>query len=132
MEYVRILSRQHWDGRKGRFNSLAFTPSSTDGGISVFDKQCAVLRSGTICGHIRTFYHRISDEPPIFWEFSNSILPQGTTFTEEVSDQGDECHRNISGLDKKQARDVFRGIGFQEFQMCEDGSSRRLQLEDLQ
>src|SRR5438445_1408970 len=99
MEYVRILSRRHWGRRKSRFQSLAFKPSSTDGGISVFDKQCAIRRSGNICGHIRSFYHHISDEPPIFWEFSNSILPQGTTFTNEVSDNGDECHGNITGLD---------------------------------
>src|SRR2546425_278725 len=116
MQYVRILSRRHWDGRRKRFQSLAFKPSSTDGGISSFDKQCAIRRSGNVCHHIHTHYNHISDEPPLFWEFDGSILPQGSTFSPEASDRGDECHGNITGLNIKQARDLFMGIGLEEFQ----------------
>ena len=108
MQLIRVINkRYHYDKNKGRFTSLAFKPSS-NGGISVFCQKCAVEISGTICGHIQNYYSDVSGEPPVYWEFDSKILPSTHVIKESPSASGDECHRDIMNLSKRDAEQVFK------------------------
>ena len=73
-----LIELVFWDSRNRYFRSKALENSSDDGGISVVDVDC--IRRGEcrcICGHARKFYRTVSSEPPIFWQFDESALPDG-------------------------------------------------------
>ena len=120
----------HCDRVKKCFTSLAFKPSSSDGLISLFDRDCAIRTNGTVCNHIKAIHSKLSGEPPIFWEFSPEILPEGV----EVLSSGnpdDPCHSHVSGLDDKASRRLFKTIQLSEFQVCENGTSRHVTADDF-
>ena len=136
MELIRILHVNHFDGRRKRFTSLAFKNSSDNGGISAFDKQCAIDAGNTACQHIRRFYEQIVDEPPIFWEFSPESLFTNVTLEQQDSDTGDVCHYNIKNLTDKNAKKVFKQEqrnSFSGMNICSivDGSHRQFTLQDI-
>lgn len=113
MAYIHILPVQHWDYRTQSFRSVAFKPSSDDGGISVFEKQCSESASSTVCIHIDSFYPHVvgSDAagyPTVYWEIPNGLLPPKILIEQCVSDRGDICHHNLKRLTKKEARKFFK------------------------
>ena len=136
MELIRILHANHFDRRKKRFTSLAFKNSSNNGGISVFDKQCALETGSTACQHIGRFYEQITDGQPIFWEFSSERLFASATLEQQDSNTGDVCHYNIKNLTDKDAKKTFiqeQSNSFFGINTCnrEDGSHRQFTLQDI-
>ena len=129
MQYIRILSlKHHWDDHHKRFTSLAFRPSSKDGAISVVQENCAVETSGTICSHIPRYYGGIASDPPVFWPFSEEILPGHRKI--ELSPTEDPCHYNILELSKKEAEIIFRSFNvLANFSFCSEAGPARLTLE---
>lgn len=133
MRLVRTIHQKYYDSELGRFTSLAFKPAS-NGGISVFDCECAMRRSGTLCSHISQFYAEVSGAPPIFWVFDTGILPADLEIQNSVSTSGDSCHRDIHNLSAKQARGILKSVSVpNDFCICNpDGSCRVLTMTDLQ
>ena len=136
MDYIRLLPRQHWDARKGRFISLAFKPSSIGGGISVIAVDCAEERSGSICRHIKHYHPSQPSESVIFWRISTELWKhQGLRFERTPVPDGDPCHADITGIDVGTARDLFKEIardnGISKFEICSDGVPRQLERKDL-
>ena len=135
MRLIRILNVKHYDPRKKRFTSVAFKPS-TNGGISVFNKECVLEQKRTICSHIREYYPPpTSNDPPVFWEFEEQILPDECELEQQTSKSGDCCHYNINKLSDKKARKLFvnrqKEHQLSEFKICENGESRTVVLEDF-
>ena len=110
MEAVRILNPIHYDLRQQRFNSTAFRPSSVahGGGISVISVDCIDAGGRTICEHLHTFYAKTAGTTPVYWRFSTEVLPDGHQLEQEDSPTQDDCHYNIRGLSKSDARRVFK------------------------
>src|SRR5690554_4844669 len=104
MEYFRLLTKRHYDVNRKRFVSFAFT-NSKGGGISVVDYRCAAGNTCGPCKHIKSFYNRLSTEPPIFWKFTREII-EGEEISFELDDKsgGDKCHYNIHNLSNSKAR----------------------------
>src|SRR5882672_7329792 len=107
MEYIHLLSREQWEPKYKRFASVAFKPSSDGSGISVFEKRCAENTTGSICAHIREFYPNVSEEPDIFWHVPEDFVREPVQIKPTLSDSGDKCHRDIVGLTRKQAKNLF-------------------------
>ena len=130
MEYIRYFPRQHWDSRLGRFQSLAFRPSD-DGGISVVEQPCATA-GHSLCEHLRIFYPS-AGEPPIFWRFSDAILPNTTSIVESPSDTGDTCHRDIINISNKDSSNIFKKFCAQpdDIEICVGNESRRFSPSDM-
>src|SRR5271157_6284194 len=105
MQYIRFISRKHWDRNRRRFTSLAFKPSTTNRGISVVEHECLSALSYSVCAHIRRFYAAVAGEPPIFWQFSFEILPETVHIEITPSNTGDGCHRDLMGLSDDQAKE---------------------------
>lgn len=137
MEYIRLLHKRHYDHHRGRFQTLVFKNTSRPRGgpgISVISVQCILDAGRTLCQHIREYYARVADEPPIFWRFSPHILPSGYRLEPQESDTGDVCHYNIVGLSDKQAEDYFRerAADLPSFRICSNHADRPLAERDLQ
>ena len=137
-QLIRTLNRAHFDVNRNCFVDFAFKPSSTDRAISVFDAACAIGDSGNICAHIKRFYADVSSDPPIFWFFESSDLPNGQTkIVESKSTTGDTCHRNITGLSAGRAKKYFKKVQSEKlfsddcFQICGSSNLRRLVKADL-
>jgi len=133
MRFVRVIHQDHYDSRLGRFQSLAFRPSSSNGGVSVFEYDCAIATSSKICNHINIFYPHVSGQPPIYWVFDASALPEDHDIETSPSDRNDACHRDIK-LSKKLAEKFFKQhASFPDsFRICLTvGESRELSLDDL-
>lgn len=108
MEYIRLVHWKHWDKQKKNFQGLAFQNSSENNAVSVVDRKCAAERDKRdICVRLNEFYAGYS---PCFavWIFDNKLLPDGAKFTDEPSDSGDKCHRNLRGLSNSQAQKFFK------------------------
>jgi hypothetical protein len=113
MELVRILHPDEYEPQKKRFRSTAFEPYVDMGDISVFEENCAVVASGSICRHVEVFYPETvpGGTPPqafYLWRFAKTALPTGCAVNQKTSDSGDGCHYNISGLTKKAAMKWFK------------------------
>jgi hypothetical protein len=126
MALVRILLADDYDLRSGRFKSSAFTASSSDGAISCFDRDCAIVASGGPCKHIADFYPKKippAGGPVYFWVFDPASIPApqppkkavaGASPTPEPrivqsrSDTGDDCHHGIFDLPESTARAFFK------------------------
>ena len=113
--YVRVLSPLAYNEIRRRFESYAF--QRTGVGISVFDEDCAIERSVSVCGHITAHYFHLHppETPPLFWRFEQTVLaawlPQEATFhVEETEGPNDDvhCHRDIIGLSVSQAKSTRR------------------------
>ena len=75
MEYIRALHPSDYDDTDGRFTSAVFTrPKSDEKGISVFNCECAIAQSGSVCQHARLYYSRLTSEPPVLWILEDSHL----------------------------------------------------------
>src|SRR5436305_12774563 len=94
MGNIRVIHRRYYDSERKRFASPAFQPSS-NGGISVFDKFCALETSGAVCQHIREYYAGQAGDPPIYWEIPNDLQPANCRVEIKESSTGDLCHRDI-------------------------------------
>ena len=134
MEYVRYIHRKHFDPHpsQNRFKSLAFR--DTDGsGVSVVQCVCVDGSGRTVCAHAKHFYSpTITDDPPVFWQFDDAILPQGSVLEQKTSKSGDVCHHNIKNAKDKDLRQLFKNQDFRTFYICEgDGTFRHLRREDL-
>ena len=106
MEYVRILHPREYKPKLGRFNSGAFTNSS-GGGLSVFEPDCAIRASESICLHIARHYEQVAGVPPLFWAFESEDLPAGGRFEVDAS-RGDDCHYNLLELQDNALRKFFK------------------------
>ena len=143
MGLVLLLTADDYDETKRRFKSEAFEPYDDDdgsSGISVFDYDCGVARSGGECGHADAFYR-----PPIpedhrqffFWHFDPAVALAGMAhnIVANPSTSGDDCHREIRGLAKKAAKKFFRGSPLPPYVQgdrwvgifqCDDGTRREI------
>jgi hypothetical protein len=136
MELVLYVHIRHWDRRKQYFRSEAFENSSDGSGISVVDVDC--IRRGEcrcVCNHARRFYPTVSSEPPIFWQFDESVLPDGYRLNQTPSDSADECHHNIAGIKDGKEKKFFKRLrndGGLAFKICDGNSPRDLRApEDI-
>ena len=112
---------------------MAFRPSTTNKGISVFDKECAKETSGDICNHIEKFYSEIAGIPIVFWEIPAEIIPQGCRIKQSVSNKGDECHHDIFDWEAKESEKTIKNVPLDNLEICigEDEPHRKFQLSDL-
>ncbi len=111
MDLVRILHPDEYEPKKNRFRSSAFEPFVELGDISVFEEDCAVAASLSLCRHAEKFYPSQTTPAPrpfYLWRFSDSLLPLGSVLKQKQSESGDNCHYNISGLTKKSAKKWFK------------------------
>lgn len=99
-----------------------------------------MAKSGTPCDHILVHYHeRISGNPPVFFIFEQSELPEGHDLKHEpsIADHGypvDDCHCNIYGLEEGPAKKwlIRRGREPQHMLICEaDGTYRQATLDEI-
>jgi len=120
-EFVRILHAYDYSYEQKRFKSTAFQNSKDGGGISIFDPDCALGRSDSICRHITKFYSAISDDPPVFWRRSIQEIPDGSELRAIPSDTGDDCHFDIHGLSNNKSGKFFKRNQVDSIYICEDG-----------
>jgi len=128
---IRLIHGKHYDKRRKRFTSLAFK-NSEGGGISVILGDCVDASRRSICQHIRTYYPaRIAGEPPIYWEFPQSILPAEKCVEPHIDPAiTDPCHANIERVCDSQAKQLLpRDLAI--YQICVNGKSRGLTEADL-
>ena len=116
----------------GRFISMAFQPSSRDGGISAFETQCAIDLSGCECHHIHRFYRGVAGHPYVFWRISPDILSEDCRVTCEPSTTGDTCHRNLHGLGNNRRKKMVRSLKVEELEICYGETHRPLTSADTE
>ncbi len=133
MSFIRIINiNQHYSNRKKRLSSMAFRPSSSNGGISVFDKDCAENTSETICHHIRQYYTEVAGTPFVYWEIPNEVIPPLPCVVKQTdSARGDKCHHEFFNWDYKNAEDTGKAIPLEDLEICTDNGVRQLQISDL-
>lgn len=98
MALIRAINLRYWDKRLDRFQSLVF--SGYKNGLSVFDSECAIERSENYCSHLRRFYGSVAGSPPCYWVIPDGAIPDHCGFKWTLSDKGDDCHGEITGLTK--------------------------------
>src|SRR5687768_12740262 len=108
MDFILLLHPAEYDTTRKRFKSTAFRPSSGDGGISVVECDCIEREGGCPCNHARRFYPSVSSEPPMFWRFSDSVLPQGINAQQQTTAEGDICHHNLIGFTASTSRSFWK------------------------
>lgn len=112
MHVIRLLKLDHFSDKKGRFISGAFvnTDHNPKRGASVVDHHCALHQPDSLCecAHIARYYRHKFQEPCAFWVFESEALGIEAQVVEELSDQGDPCHRNIRGLSDNKLKKFFR------------------------
>lgn len=127
--FIRIINKKHYDKKLKRFTSLSFKPSS-NGGISVIDKECVLHSTGCVCDHIQRYYGSVSGDPPIYWEIPPNLLPENCEFQQTPSASGDDCHHNILNVTNQEAREILlKSNMFAEFYLCENKECSRLLCE---
>jgi hypothetical protein len=138
MQLVRTLHIQKYNVNKRRLNSDTF--DNYKGGISVFEYDCGIRTSGSICEHIQKFYNTTVGNPIIYVLLEYDDLKKFKGFdnieiNQSESDKGDLCHYDITGaLDsncEKFSKHHFRSPNIY---MCCDGNVINLdkqQFEEL-
>ena len=128
---VRLIHGKHYDKRQKRFRSFAFKNSS-DGGISIILRDCVDDSKQSVCQHILIYYStRIAGEPPIYWEFLQSILPAEHCVEPHIDPAiKDPCHANIQRVPNSQAKKLLP-TDLADYQICVHGGSRSLTESDL-
>lgn len=123
MSLVRILHQREYRPDLQRFSSGAFEKSSSDGGVSTYKPDCAILTSGSHCAHISRFYKKVGGEPAFFWEFDEDDLPSGHSIDLDTSN-GDPCHYNINGLSENRLEKFFKraDVRLGKVKACVDGN----------
>ena len=131
MEYIRTLSKNHWDETREEFNDFAFNNSSKarGGGISVIDIECATQSNGGVCGHIDTHYLKKAS-PPLFWRISDTKFPREFTKQHDNSN-GDNCHYNIFGISNNKARRIFYENIENAIFLCVDGQPQTRTMTEI-
>ena len=134
MAYIRVIHKNHYDARKGRFTSVAFSPSSSNGGVSVIGANCVHESGRTYCAHVHEFYSIVAGTPAIFIKLNQNDIPDGCQFVSTPTD--DPCHFDIMGFEKNQAkrfaRALFKNTPLNMFRICSDeDGERELRIEDL-
>jgi len=85
-----------------------------------------------VCDHIDQYYGaNISGSPPVFWRFSEEILPNDCSIIQSDSDSGDLCHHLISNVGRKAQRRLIKDRQIGEFEICDNGSVRTLTQADI-
>ena len=129
MEYVRLLHPKNFDHVRGRFNELSFKKKGE--GVSVVERLCAETGCGIICNHARKFYPYITSEPPVFWVFDESALPSGYSIIQTTPSNNDRCHHEIRDVSNNQLWKFFKGIHWNNFEICDGVNFRSLCAEDV-
>ena len=130
MLFIRTVHISKFSGRKGRFDNCF---SNHHGGVSIFEKECAISCSGDICTHIHKFYQSTVFVPIIYCEFSKeeceSLMASLSgkpkpVFKSSKSDNGDDCHLDISGVSSNQI-DKLSGFCTENlrFRLCDTGNA---------
>ncbi|HEV7398020.1 MAG TPA: hypothetical protein VGN86_16025 [Pyrinomonadaceae bacterium] len=130
MALIRLIHRDHYNAKKGRFQDLAFKNSRDGSGISVVDCDCADGVSVNICSHVERYYPAYRT-PTIFWTIREARLPDEFEAAEEPSNTGDACHRNLKGISANEADKIRKAITVDECSICDDGAVRDLNEDDL-
>ena len=136
MHVVRALPIIKYSATAGRFQSDTF--GEINGGVSVFDKECAIGASQTTCAHIATYYGSTVGLPPIFCVIDVDDMLNQPGFENakveytEVSN-GDACHMDVTGTTKK-GRENFAKRTFipNSVFKCIDGLSSLATKEELE
>ena len=129
-EFVRIFHVDDFDVKLRRFQSGAFSPSSEDGGISVFCAFCAERKSKSICSHIAQKYNDVASVPPIYWKFKRSDLPPSASIVQKTEND-DDCHHNVFQMTKAQRRSIVRNRVEGDFQACLQIGVQNVLIADL-
>lgn len=134
MAFVRVINpAHHYDTTRNEFKDLAFRPQrgmDGDVGVSCFDRECAIIKSGSICAHIEKHYKLLSSNPSIYWIFDSSKLPSGSSIIQKT-ENGDECHHNIIGASGTALRKVPKSWQASEMCMCLDSGIRPPTVDEL-
>ena len=78
------------------------------------------------------YEQRIPEDPPIYWQFEEEILPAKCRIEQVTTASGDECHHNIYDLSIKQAKNVLKNNAATEnMRICDGNPDRPLTLDDL-
>jgi len=131
MEFVRLVHPRNFDRIRGRFNDLAFK-KSTNGGMSVFEVECAKANSGLICDHIKAFYENVGGEPPVFYILNETELPTGYGIQQRTSDSGDECHHDVVSISNNRLKKAFKDLHWSAFFICDGSDYRALTQTDVE
>lgn len=101
--------------------------------MSIFDADCALATSGSICAHIAKFYPNLTGDPAVFCMLENQDAPKDARFDETLSDTNDKCHREIDGVSNSAVKKFYHGRrSLENFSVCiGDGSYRKLQADDV-
>ena len=131
-EYIRVVHPRDYDIEQGRFKSLSFKPSTEDKGISIFNTECGITASGSVCQHIEKYYNTLTGDPPIFWEVPTEDIPEGCSLPQSDSESGDKCHHNIIGWGEKKSKAYIKKKAFDTYLICDPNGVRPLTKEDLE
>lgn len=139
MGYVRLVHPKHWESNRSRFSDLAYKKSS-DGGLSVFDVECAERDGGLICAHIARYYPNVGGDPAIFVIIESGELPEGATVAQTPSAtpeqvaaglEDDECHHEVDGVGNGALKRALMQIPLERYMICDAQGVRPLALTDL-
>jgi hypothetical protein len=99
--------------------------------MSIFDRLCAEATSGLICAHIEHFYKSVGGETAVFYILNDNELPAGSNIIATLSDTGDECHREVTGIGNGPLKKAFKDRVPEQFFICDDDGFRPLTQEDI-
>lgn len=138
MLLIRALHVRKFSELKGRFNSDSFR--NLNGGISIFDYECSIKSTGSVCGHLSEFYNHIVGQPAFFCRFEFNDLVndfqlangQNIEIIQSDSDKGDKCHHDIVNF-KDKLTDKFSQKYFQppNIYVCCNGEEKRLGYKEF-
>lgn len=123
MGYIRLLHPKNYEKHRGRFSDVCFRKSK-DGGLSVFDPDCAIATSGLIEAHVKRFYPQLAGHPPIYIAFEDADLPQGAVVTATPSDSGDLCHREIDGVSNNALKKALMALPEDRYKICDPAGDK--------
>ena len=117
MEFIRALHWRKYKTKVKRFQSDIF--KNLNGAISIIDKECIDATGEEVCRHLELHYQTVVKGIPFaFWVIRSQDLEThfaagNFSITREVSESGDECHRNLRGVQDKDSR-KFQKLFFRE------------------
>ena len=132
--YTRAIHPDDYDIERGRFKSISFKPyieNGTDLGISVFDSNCGIETSGSLCAHTARYYSARTGDPAIYWQIPDNDIPSGCGIESNPSSTGDNCHRDIIGWSQKESGAYIKKLPIENCIICDPQGIRPLQKEDL-
>ena len=134
MAFVRLVNPRNFDKRRMEFKNYVFK-NSTGGGASVFDFECAIRKSQSICSHIYEFYGDVGGKPAAYWVFDLSEIQPTSgdpiTCRQRTSSSGDKCHHNIEGATNGHLRRLAEKWELNDISFCHEDGVRPLTLDDV-